>query len=312
MERILITGVTGFIGANLVSHFNDTSSYFLVGHSRDVSRAQTIFGAGSVQLIDTYSTKIFNELKIDTVIHLAGIAHDLSNQYKPNDYYRVNFENTKIIFDEFIKSSARKFIFLSSIKAAIDSSSVPIDESVVPHPVTDYGKSKLQAEEYIQSIKIDSSKKAYIFRPCMIHGKGNKGNLNLLYRYAKTGLPYPFGSFANQRSFLSMDNLNHIVQSFLEKDIPSGIFNLSDDGYISTSELYQLISIELGQKPKIWNLSAWLVRILFKMAGKKATLNKLTEDMMVSNEKILRYINLPLPLEIREGLRKTIRSFNGA
>ncbi len=312
MERILITGVTGFIGANLVSHFSDTSEYFLVGHSRDLIKAQTVFGGTSVQLIESYSAKIFNELKIDTIIHLAGIAHDLSNQYKPHDYYRVNYKNTKIIFDEFIESNAKKFIFLSSIKAAVDISSAAIDETVVPYPVTDYGRSKLQAEEYIQSIQLDSRKKAYIFRPCMIHGSGNKGNLNLLYRYAKTGLPYPFGAFANQRSFLSMDNLNYIVQSFLEKDIPSGIFNLSDNGYISTAELYKLIAIELGQKPRIWNLSTWLVCLLFMMVGKKATLNKLTEDMMVSNERILGHINQPLPLEIREGLKKTIRSFNAA
>jgi nucleoside-diphosphate-sugar epimerase len=312
MERILITGVTGFIGSNLAQHFGNQNNFLVFGHSRDAAIAQEQLRGLSVEMIETYSAHVFDELKIDTVIHLAGIAHDLSNQYKSKDYYQVNFENTKTIFDEFVKSNVRKFIFLSSIKAAVDISSHPAEETVVPCPITDYGKSKRKAEEYIQSIELRRDKRAYILRPCMIHGPGNKGNLNLLYRFAKTGVPYPFGSFENQRSFLSMDNLNFIVQSFVEKGIPSGIFHLADDGFLSTKELYQLISQELGKTSRIWNLPVGLVRLLFSLSGKKATLNKLTEDMMVSNKKLLQYIHGPLPIAMRDGLKKTIRSFHGA
>ncbi len=312
MERIFITGVTGFIGVNLVKHLNGQDNFSLVGHSRDLAKAKIQLNGLPIEMIETYSAKIFDELGIDTVIHLAGIAHDLSNQYKPEDYYHVNFQNTKIIFDEFIKSNAKKFIFLSSIKAAVDISSQPVSETIQLTPVTDYGKSKLKAEEYIQSSKLEGEKRAYIFRPCMIHGNGNKGNLNLLYRYAKTGLPYPFGAFENQRSFLSTDNLNFIFQAFLQKDIPSGIYHLADNGFISTKELFKLISNELGNKHIVWNLPSGLVQSLFSLVGKRPMLNKLTEDMMVSNKKLLQYIGQPLPLEMRDGLRRTIHSFHGA
>ncbi|MFM9840744.1 MAG: NAD-dependent epimerase/dehydratase family protein [Cyclobacteriaceae bacterium] len=312
MERIFITGVTGFIGHNLVQYFNTQQNFQLFGHSRDSAKARVQLKGLPVELIETYSAKVFDERSIDTVIHLAGIAHDLSNQYKPDDYYRVNFENTKVVFDEFVKSSAKKFIFLSSIKAAVDISSREVDESVEPIPVTDYGKSKRKAEEYIQSIQLSNNRHAYIFRPCMIHGSGNKGNLNLLYRFAKTGLPYPFGAFNNQRSFLTMDNLSFVFESFLAKDIPSGIFHLADEGFLSTTELYKLISFEIGKKPRVWPIPSGLIQFFFSLIGKRATLNKLTEDMMVSNKKLLRYIGQPLPIEMREGLKKTIRSFHGA
>ncbi len=309
MERIFITGVTGFIGHNLVQHFNNQQNFQLFGHSRDSEKARVQLKGLPVELIETYSAKVFDELRIDTIIHLAGIAHDLSNQYKPDDYYDVNFENTKVIFDEFIKSKAKKFIFLSSIKAAVDISSSVVDETVEPIPVTDYGKSKRKAEEYIQSIQLSNNKHAYIFRPCMIHGSGNKGNLNLLYRFAKTGLPYPFGAFNNQRSFLSMNNLNFAFESFLTKDIPSGIYHLADEGFLSTTELYKLISLELGKKPKVWLVPSGLVQFFFSLIRKRTTLNKLTEDMMVSNKKLLQYIGQPLPVAMRDGLKKTIRSF---
>lgn len=312
MERIFITGVTGFIGHNLVQFFSDQQHFQMFGHSRDMAKADAQLRDFPVQLIETYSAKTFDELGIDIVIHLAGIAHDLSNQYKPNDYYRVNFENTKVIFDEFVKSNAKKFIFFSSIKAAVDISSITVDETAVPIPFTDYGKSKRKAEEFIQSIQLSDNKRAYIFRPCMIHGDGNKGNLNLLYRFAKTGLPYPFGVFNNQRSFLTMDNLNFIIESFLVNDFPSGIYHLADEGFLSTTELYKLISIELDKRPKVWSIPTGLVQFLFSLIGKRSMLNKLTEDMMVSNKKLLQYIGHPLPIKMREGLKKTIRSFHDA
>jgi nucleoside-diphosphate-sugar epimerase len=312
MERIFITGVTGFIGHNLVQYFNNQQSFQLFGHSRDSAKAQVQLRGLPVELIETYSAKVFDELRIGTIIHLAGIAHDLSNLYKPDDYYRVNSENTKIIFDEFVKSRAKKFIFLSSIKAAVDISAIAAEEIIEPTPITDYGKSKRKAEEYIQSVQLDDGKRAYIFRPCMIHGEGNKGNLNLLYRFAKIGLPYPFGAFNNQRSFLTMDNLNFVFESFLAKDIPSGIYHLADNGFLSTTELYKLISLELGKKPRVWSIPSGLIQFFFSLIGKRVTLNKLTEDMMVSNKKLLRYIGQPLPVQMLEGLKKTIRSFHGA
>lgn len=311
MKRILITGITGFIGENLVRNFSNHKEVLIFGHSRNSKMASAKFQKDQVEMIETYSAAILDELKVDTIIHLAGIAHDLSNQYQPKDYNKINYENTKALFDEFVKSNVTKFIFLSSIKAAVDTASVPVTELIKPTPGTAYGISKQKAEEYIRFAQLDPAKRAYILRPCMIHGRGNKGNLNLLYRYAKTGLPFPFGSFENKRSFLSIDNFNFMIQSFLDKDIPSGIYNVSDDGYLSTKDLYRVITNEIGNTPRVWNLPVGFIRLLFSIVGKRSMLNKLTENMLVSNKKIRQYVPSPLPVEIKEGVRITIRSFNG-
>src|SRR5690606_19547965 len=132
---------------------------------------------------------------------------------------------------------AKTFIFISSVKAAKDVVNGVLTEDVACDPVTPYGRSKRKAEEYILS-KLLSDKKVYILRPCMIHGPGNKGNLNLLFSFAKKGLPYPLAAFDNQRSFLSVDNLTFVIVRLLEKPVPSGIYHLSDDGTFSTNELY--------------------------------------------------------------------------
>ena len=117
-----------------------------------------------------------------SIVHLAGKAHDIKNASNPEEYYETNFELTKRLYDAFLKSNAKKFIFISSVKAAADKVDGILTEDILPNPETHYGLSKLKAEEYILSQELPADKAYYIIRPCMIHGHGNKGNLNLCIR----------------------------------------------------------------------------------------------------------------------------------
>jgi nucleoside-diphosphate-sugar epimerase len=310
MSKILITGVTGFAGTNLVRYFSARGMQ-LVGHTRDKATAEAQFAGtpGFIVIDGDISAARLNELGITDIIHLAGIAHDLSNQYKPEDYYRVNFEATAKVYDQFLMSAASQFIFISSIKAAVDVAASPVDETIKPAPVGDYGKSKYQAEQYITS-KTHADKRFYILRPCMIHGEGNKGNLNLLYQYAKRGLPFPFGSFPNQRSFLNIDNFSFIIDRIVNTSIVPGTYHLADDGYLSTTELYRLLATTMGRRALVINVPTALIKIPVAIIGKTRMLNKLTESMMVSNAKIVKAIGGVLPMSIGSGIVKTIKSFH--
>ena len=122
----------------------------------------------------------YNDL--NAIIHLAGKAHDTKKATDEKVYFDVNLGLTKQIFDFFLQSSAEKFVFFSSVKAVADKvNGSQLKEDIVPDPQSPYGKSKLAAENYILSQKLPINKRVYIIRPCMIHGPGNKGNLNLLY-----------------------------------------------------------------------------------------------------------------------------------
>jgi len=83
-----------------------------------------------------------------------------------------------MIFDWFLQSTATKFIFFSSVKAAANSVDGILTEDFVPNPTSLYGESKLAAESYLLN-HLPDDKQVYILRPCMIHGPGNKGYLNL-------------------------------------------------------------------------------------------------------------------------------------
>lgn len=309
VKNVLITGVSGFLGKGLVNHLSSGKEIALFGHSRNLEKTAAEFKKHSMKMIGECTAAQLDLHRIDCIIHLAGIAHDLSNQYKPEDYYRVNDIGTRKLYDEFLKSKVQKFIFLSSIKAAVDTASVPVTEAVHCEPVTPYGKSKHQAELYIQQQPLPAEKAYFILRPCMVHGHGNKGNLNLLYRYVNSGLPYPLGAFSNQRSFLSADNFNFIVLQLLSRKIEPGVYHLADSGFLSTADLYRVIAGALGKKARVWNVPQPLIRTMFSLIGRKRMLTKLTEDMMVSNKKILEQLGQALPVSLTDGLTTTIRSF---
>src|SRR5690606_1547157 len=118
--------------------------------------------------------------------------------------------------EQFLKRDAEVFIYMSSVKAAADTVDGILTEEKQPNPKTPYGQSKRKAEEYLLNATLPEGKRVYILRPCMIHGPGNKGNLNLLYKFVQKGIPYPLAAFENRRSFLSIDNLNFVILQLLQ------------------------------------------------------------------------------------------------
>ena len=358
--KILITGIHGFVGSNLV---------------RALSKEHAIYGLDIIApekegVVKTFSWEDLQPIKhfepfdrlrdrgdrkgdcgdrnsektlpeVDAIIHLAGKAHDVKSCGKGQEevYMKINCGLTQKIYDYFLASKAKKFIFFSSVKAAADRVEGEfVDENVVPKPKGPYGESKMAAEKYILSkcpaenveIKeiadhidaIDNpalqGKRTYILRPCMIHGPGNKGNLNLLYGFVKKGVPYPLGAFENKRTFTSIDNLCFIINGLLTKDVASGIYNINDDEALSTNELIEVICQAMGRKARIWRIPRCLMEGAAKIGGflhlplNPDRLRKLTENYVSSNAKIKLALGIEqLPVRAKDGLIKTIKSFKG-
>lgn len=309
--NILITGIHGFVGSNLV---------------KALAPKHTVYGIDIIApekegVVRTYSWNELDGGKVtaaDVIIHLAGKAHDTKNEAKAEVYFNVNTGLTEKIFDYFKTSDCKKFIFFSTAKAAADRVDGVLTEEVVPTPVGPYGESKIAAEKYILSSKsmLKEGQKYYILRPCMIHGPGNKGNLNLLYSVVSKGIPWPLGAFDNKRTFTSIDNLSFIINAILEKDILSGIYNIGDDNPVSTNELIEIICNTLGRKSHIWRINKGFMTFCAKIGTvlhlplNEERLRKLTENYISSNDKIKRAIGVEtLPVDARSGIAKTIASF---
>ena len=296
MSKISITGAAGFVGVNLENYLKT---------SQDVESMRV-----------RYLPNQQFDIKSDAIIHLAGKAHDLKKVSHPQDYYEANFELTKQLFDAFLNSEAKVFVFMSTVKAVADEVKGILSEDAIPNPKTHYGIAKHQAEQYILSHKLSEGKRVYILRPCMIHGPGNKWNLNLLYKLVAKGLPWPLGAFENQRSFLSIENLCFVIKELLENNaIPSGIYQVADDASLSTNKLIELLGTSLNKKSRIFNIpSSWIKRgaklgDYLHLPLNSERLQKLTENYVVSNHKILTAMEKGLPVSTEQGLIRTFESF---
>ena len=324
--NILITGIHGFVGSNLVIALKRHHS--LYGLDIVAPEKEGIVKTFAWKDIETTSFPMQQLPKFDAIIHLAGKAHDTKNQSASQLYFDINTGLTQKIFDFFLESSAKKFIFFSSVKAAADSVvGDMLREDVIPAPVGPYGESKIAAENYILSklrvengdlrVAMQRDKLVYILRPCMIHGPGNKGNLNLLYNVVKKGIPWPLGDFENKRSFTSIDNLCYVVEGLLTKNVTSGIYHMGDDEALSTNELIALMCEAMGKEPHIWKMNKKMMEscaglgTLLHLPLNTERLRKLTENYVVSNEKIKVALGIErMPVRAADGIMKTILSFS--
>lgn len=273
--KVLMTGSHGFVGSNLIELLS--SKYEIVRWN-------------------AREDKVLPDC--DVVIHLSGLAHDTKHSTEDAEYYAVNTELTKKIYEKFLLSSAKKFIFFSSIKAQDGD--------------TPYALSKKAAEDFILSMR-QPNKLIYILRPCMIHGPGNKGNLNLLVNVVKKGLPWPLAAFENKRSFASIGNVSFIVDRLLTLDVESGIYNICDDEPVSTNELISIIYGCMKKKIQLWRIPKSVIRIgaiigdFLHLPLNSERLEKLTRDYIVDNSKIKNVLGMEkMPVKAVDGLESTI------
>ena len=313
-KKILITGAYGFVGTNL---------------SNALKEKHVLWALDIAEKPDTAYSRYFswNDLDVlpwddvDTIIHLAGKAHDTKNKSEAQTYFDINTGLTQKIFDYFLQSAAKQFLFFSSVKAAADSvDGEYLTEEIIPYPVGPYGESKIAAEQYLNSqfvIRNSQFKNVYILRPCMIHGPGNKGNLNLLYNVVSKGIPWPLGAFENKRSFMNIWNLSYLIEQFIEKSPESGVYHLADDAPLSTNELIELIASSRNKKARIWRLNKKLISglarlgTICKLPLNTERLQKLTENYVVSNQKVKTALGIQaLPVGVREGMQKTLIQFS--
>jgi len=313
--RILITGAYGFVGKNLSSYLASKGHQLV---ALDVARTD---GAAYSEHFTWDDLSKLGWQRIDAVVHLAGKAHDTRGADDPGLYQKINVGLTEKIVEALLSFGGERplsFVLFSSVKAVADQVEGILSEEAAPAPKTAYGLSKLAAEQVVLSKLTGrpAGTRYYILRPCMIHGPGNKGNLNLLYGVVSRGLPWPLGAFENRRSMASVDNVCAVVEGLLSGPAPSGVYQVADDEVVSTNELIGLMAAARGRTPRIWRLPAWLfgafarVGDVFRLPLNSERLKKLTESYIVSNAKIKAALGWErMPVRAADGLRKTLASF---
>jgi len=319
--KVLVTGASGFVGANLIEVLRDTRNEVLAT-SRSRVEQPGIFYVASPELgPEADWTPALSG--IDAVVHLAGRAHVTSEQADAKTdqaYLRINAEGTGALAAQCAAAGVKHFIFLSSCHAIAGQSNDVLTDRTVPQPVTAYGRSKLAAEEATKGVLADSDCAWTILRPPLVYGPGNKANFGLLVKLVQTGLPLPLASVRNRRSFIYVENLVDLIAACLGNPKAFGKTFLPSDGDdLSTAELIEKIArAETGDlKPECngGGCAARRARLfpfpesILKAAGRLpglGALRKLTSSLYVDSEPIRRDLGWTPPFTLEEGLRRTL------
>lgn len=304
--KVLISGAYGFVGMNLSAYLvKQGITCWALDLNNQGGAYERFFSWDELDSIPWQD--------VDAVVHLAGKAHDTKNTSEPKAYFDVNLGLTKKLFLA-CKDRVQAFVFFSSVKACADTVEGILTEDVEPNPMTPYGQSKWQAEQFLE--KEQSTTMVYRVRPAMIHGLGNKGNLNLLYGMATRGIPWPLGAFDNQRSFCSIENVCAVVRQLIIGNVVSGVYQVADDETLSVNTLIALIAESRKRTPSIIKVPADLIRFgarvgdILHLPLNSERLKKLTESYVVSNVKIKEALGwTEMPVSSRNGLMRTFESF---
>ena len=283
--KFLITGAYGFVGTNLCKYLAEKGHDCL---ALDIPAAKR----DGVPYASFYTWDELDKLPVvDAVVHLAGKAHDLKKVASEQSYFDINVGLTEKIF---AAAKTTRFIYFSSSKADANGNA--------------YGRSKLAAEQFLNG-------RAIVLRPAMIHGPGNKGNLNLLWGIARRGLPWPLAAFENKRSFTSIANICAAVEALCERG-ENGIYPIADDEMLSTNRLIELIAETCGKRAKLWRVPKGVMRMVAKIGDvlhlplNTERIVKLTEDSFVNNSHLKSQLGWNrMPIRAEEGMRRTLRSF---
>ena len=271
--KILVTGASGFIGRHLIST--------LIARGEQVVAVSRYQPAPKVNI----EWKLSPELDgltdwtallsgCDAVVHLAGVAHRRvtdRNAYAA-ELQRVNVDATARLYAAACGAGISQFIFVSSLAAVTSRSIGAVNAGTPPCPTNPYGRSKLAAEETLAELGKQGGIPLTVLRPPVIYGAGNPGNMERILRLIRSGLPLPFGSLHNRRSFLYVGNLCDAVHRCLVAPTPvAGTYLLSDNRDLSTSELIQLIAKTSGRGTRLWPFPTSLWRLVSRLRPDGAT-----------------------------------------
>lgn len=278
MKKILITGKNSYVGKSLEKWLANYPDRYLID---------------SISLREnSWKDKDFSEY--DVVFHVAGIAHIKETKENAHLYYRVNRDLAYEVAQKAKIEGVKQFIFLSSMSVYGIESGV-IDNDSPLKPKSNYGKSKLQAEELISAIE-GGTFKVTIIRPPMIYGKGCRGNYT---RLANLAIKIPiFPDVDNKRSMIYIDNLSEFIRLLID-DSKSGLFHPQNKEYVCTTEMVKMIAELHGTNIKMTKL----FNVFFKLISIN-TVKKVFGDL-VYDKKMDDYKNSYIVCDFETSIRLT-------
>ncbi|EIJ0981521.1 SDR family oxidoreductase [Vibrio vulnificus] len=310
MSQILVTGYTGFVGRHLLSTFENLQNINLLGRSQPKKCSQ--FLKASIDSSSDYSVVLD---KVSTVIHIAARVHVRNDESDdPLEEFRaVNTAGTMNLARQAAEAGVKRFIFVSSIKVNGESTTgkQAFTAQDTPSPEDPYGVSKAEAEEQLIALGEETGLEIVIIRPPLVYGEGVKANFASLMNLVSKGIPLPFGCITNnKRSLVSVDNLVDLIITCIDHPKASNqVFLVSDDHYVSTSEMVKEMAIALGKPSWQIPVPAYCYKLVGKLFDKNDVVDRLTGSLQVDISHTKETLGWTPPQTLQEGFKKTAEAF---
>lgn len=308
---VLITGANGFLGQNLCTEML-RQGWRVKAATRSVD--PLIAGAKPVMVgsIDGETNWADALSGVDAVVHLAARVHVMRDEAADllAEFRAVNVEGTLNLARQAAKAGVRRFIYLSSIKVNGEetASERPFTEEDQPAPQDAYAVSKWEAELALHNISDATGLEVVILRPPLVYGQGVKANFLRLLDMVNKNIPLPLSMINNKRSMIYIGNLvDAIIKCIEHPDAANQTFLVSDGQDISTPELIKMIAEAMGKKARLFPCPVSLLKMMGKVSGKSAEIERLTGSLQVDSSKIRMTLNSTPPHTIEEGIIETVK-----
>lgn len=298
---ILLTGTSGFIGRFFLQFDIEV---------RYVVRDPNVCKTADQFLIDTLDggtnwDGAFGG--VDSIIHLAGLAH--SRSFTAEDYQSVNVDGSLHLASEAAKSGVRRFIFVSSIgvngTSTIDT---PFSNVSDFQPHNAYVQSKLDAEIGLKKIAMKTGMELVIVRPTLVYGPNAPGNFGALTRLVGKVPVLPFGLTQNKRDFISVHNLVDLLITCANDARAAGhIFLASDRQTISVKDFTNAIAKGLNKRVIQLPIPVWLLRLTGKLLGKSVMVEQLVGNLEVDSSNTQEVLGWTPPYTMQQAMYSLVR-----
>jgi len=238
------------------------------------------------------------------VIHSAGFTHGMSGV--PEDDYRVlNTEATIGLARAARRAGAKRFVFLSSIRAQSGPAAARVlTEADDPNPTDAYGRSKLAAERGLAELELDWVS----LRAALVYGPGVKGSIAKVMRVARSPFPLPLRSFGGRRSLLALENLSAAIDVILKT--PGALRRpliAADVEALTVGEMVAAMRDGLGRRPNMFPMPPALIGLLLRSLGQEQIYRRMSGSL-VADPSALRNLGWTPPLATRDGLCQLMRT----
>lgn len=308
--KILITGITGFLGSRL-SELLRKREFEVSGSSRVGDTTRNIYASGDIDG-HTHWQEIVSGC--DVVIHAAGRAHILRDTETDitEAFMRVNCEATIKLAKDACAAGVKQFIFISSIGVNGENRQQQvISEMSTPNPLSPYALSKYEAEKQLLEIFKDTEMGITIIRPALICGPGAPGNIERLLKLVASGLPLPFKHVNNVRGMASLDNVCDFIIHCINHPLAKGeIFVFSDEDELSIEEIANTMSAGMNKKTRLIAVPPFLLKMLLTMFGKRKIYEQLFSSLSIDASKSRNFMKWQPVITIRDSLFAAGQAFH--